>query len=169
MVSNLQRAISIPLASFINCESNPGTFIDFTSDPLDKLPDFSAGGGNGSGFSLRWDADGANSDTDSAVCSQITVPPDFVSNPSLRVSVSQVPPGGSVETLAVATRIHIGSASSPPPVPSPSGATTVALPIGSTPAVNDSLRIALQAGGATGPIDDALEVLAVEFVYTAEQ
>jgi hypothetical protein len=169
MVSNPQRAIQIPLTAFIQCETNPSTHLDFVSSPTDTFPDFSSFSG-GAGFTLKWDADLApNSDADSAVCSQITVPPDFASNPSIRIGIAQVIPANPAETLALATKVHFGALSGYSAVSLPSASKSISINVGTPLAIHDSLTISLQGGVVSGAMNDAIEVLAVEFVYTAEQ
>lgn len=82
-IANRQRAINIPLGSFINC-SNPGQ-IGFVSGN-DNDPDFVTQGANR--LQVAWDA-GAGTDTTpdtDAICASVMVPPDIGGNaPTVRL------------------------------------------------------------------------------------
>ena len=97
--SPLVRAISIPLASFIDCQTNSGALLDFASG-TDSTPDFSNSSTDGQGFTIEFDA-AVIPDEDSEICSQLLVPPDYVSGASFLVRASKSSNTGAAERSPV--------------------------------------------------------------------
>ncbi len=172
MINNLTRSVPVPLASFIDCQTASGAFLDFDSSvgaalaDFNNLPSFR-------GFTIRFDADPGNADQGTLVCSQVTAPPDYVSDGRVRTRVSKpTHTAPNREVMACSSGVNGGD-------PAGSGGTFVdgttsqsltcppaSSPIAPGDTVAFNLRVSSPGGGT---MDDPLDVHSVDFTYTAAQ
>ena len=83
-----RRGESIPLASFIECDTDTGAFINFANG-ADDFPDFVNSATDGAGFSIEFDAAAGNDDKDTEICSQYMDSPDRLGGFDLIVNATQ--------------------------------------------------------------------------------
>lgn len=172
MISNTTRAIQIPLRSWIECDTNAGADINFTSG-ADAFPDFINRNTDGEGFLLGFDADAANEDQDVSVCAQVTVPPDYSEAGSrimhLYVRASKDGNGGAIENLVCGFSNNGGSFQSQTTIPIDSAGQVVYECPGSFLRVaHDVVAIALTISSPT-TINNQVDILGVELDYPATQ
>jgi len=104
MISDSTRRINLPLNSFIECSTDAGANINFSSGAGDRFPDFVNRATDGAGFFLRFDADAGFEDTAIDVCSQVQLPSDWQTSGALSLVVNAVQPSPSGTT----ERLHCG-------------------------------------------------------------
>ena len=168
-IANIQRAINIPLKEFLECTTNAGALLAVT-DGTDTHPHLANSATDGLGFVIEFDDTGGSVDSD-YVCSQLMVPPDYVSGGLFRVRATKdAETGANNEGLNCKGSIN-GAAL---------GAVGVTLVTTSTSTAYDcSPTLTNLAAGnslgftfyitSTGTRDDKVNLQAVEFVYTASQ
>jgi hypothetical protein len=166
-IADRSRAISIPLASFIDCQTDAGAFLDFTSG-VDSIPDFTNSTTDGQGFVIRFDATSGSPDQDSEICSQLTLPPDYESDGEFRLRFSKPSTSGASEDLSSAVSVNGGALS---PVATFTGCCfatsgTVTLTPAFSGAPYRSLSFYLAVNSPT-TIDNLIDIQSVEFVYIA--
>ena len=99
MIPDTFRSIQLPLKSFIECDTDAGAEINFTSG-VDRFPDFSNNPTDGAGFSLRFDDTAGSEDEDTEVCTQVITPADSsVGSIDVVARTSKDASGGAVERL----------------------------------------------------------------------
>jgi hypothetical protein len=169
----VQRSISIPLTSFVDCNTASGALLDFSSG-ADNAPDFVNSAEYGGGFTITYDHD-ANPDNDFRICAQLMVPADYASGGSFQVRTTKDGDHGSFEEyLYCAANVNnsglgyysydfVYQSSSTLLVCTPGMALTAGSSL--------SFYLAVSGGGgccATG-MDDSVSIHSVAFVYTATQ
>ena len=166
-VSSLDRAISIPLASFIDCQTNSGALLDFSSGN-DAIAHFNNSITDGQGFTIQFDA-GATPDQSSEICSQLLVPPDYVSGAVFLVRASKSASAGAAEVITCGVSVNGGA------VQAAAFATTTVgnnlytcTPTSTGLAAGSSVSFYLSIVSA-GTMDDAVDIHAVAFRYTSQQ
>ncbi len=163
------RSVGIPLASFIDCQTNSGAFLDFTSG-VDATPDFQNSSTDGAGFTIRFDADIGSQDEDSEICSQLLVPDDYVSGGALTVRYSKDSPAGVVEQISCAVSVNSGALNAASVDTGPGLPTDVVTCNPSfTAAPGDSLSFYLAVTTDAASINNEVDFHAVRFDYLAEQ
>lgn len=168
-IANVTRAVNIPLRSFIECTTDAGADINFSSG-ADAFPDFINSSTDGLGLTITWDDTGGSVDT-AYICDQLTVPPDYVSGGALVLRASKdAHTAGNTEVINCAGSINgaaLGTA----------GTTTVTTSTLTTYTCTPTLT-GLAAGNSlsftayitsSGTVDDAVSMNSVEFTYTATQ
>jgi hypothetical protein len=100
MVTDISRTVSIPLRSFVECDTNAGADINFSSG-ADNFPDFNNSSTDGQGFSLRFDDAVGAEDQDVSVCSQVLLPHDILLGSPISLQIfagkdDSQPPGTEV-------------------------------------------------------------------------
>jgi hypothetical protein len=167
--SSLDRAISIPLASFIDCQTDSGALLNFSSGN-DAIADFNNSSTDGQGFTIQFDA-GGTPDQNSEICSQLLVPPDYVSGAAFLVRASKSGSTDNQERITCGVSVNGGTVQ-----PAAFAATTTAAntPYTCTPAstgltAGSSVSFYLSITAASGAIDDAVDIHAVAFRYTSQQ
>ena len=111
-VTNALREINLPLRSWIDCQTNAGADLSFTTDGIggaDALPDFQNSATDGEGFVIAFDADSGNEDQGSEICNNLAIPPDYVSGGTIEVGVIKTFHGGDTEVLNCAVRVNNGA------------------------------------------------------------
>jgi Collagen triple helix repeat (20 copies) len=166
-VSSVDRAISIPLASFIDCQTDSGAPLNFTS-ANDSIADFNNSSTDGQGFTIQFDAAGTP-DQNSEICSQLLVPPDYVSGAGFSVRASKSASADSAEDLTCGVSVDGGAVQAAAVATTTAGnnlytcsPTSIGLTAGSS--VSFYLSIA-----SAGTMDDAVDIHAVAFRYTSQQ
>ncbi len=165
--SPLVRAISIPLASFIDCQTNSGALLDFASG-TDSTPDFSNSSTDGQGFTIQFDA-GATPDQNSEICSQLLVPPDYVSGASFLVRASKTLSTGAAELITCGVAVNGGALQTQGLVTTTAGNnlyTCTPTSSGLTSGSSVSFYLSITS---IGTMDDAVDIHAVAFRYTSQQ
>jgi hypothetical protein len=107
MITDTSRFVQLPLSSFIECDSNAGADIDYSSG-ADRFPDFVNSATDGQGFFLRFDATAGTEDEDTSVCSQLQVPLDAVDagGVSIHVVASKDSAGFNAEAIQCGTSVN---------------------------------------------------------------
>lgn len=80
-IDDVTRSFPIPLTSFIDCQTNTGAYLDFSSSATDRIPDLVNSSTDGLGFAIEFDVTSGFEDEDAEICSQLIVPADFVPGP----------------------------------------------------------------------------------------
>jgi hypothetical protein len=166
--SPLVRAISIPLASFIDCQTISGALLDFASG-TDSTPDFNNSSTDGQGFTIQFDAAGIP-DEDSEICSQLLVPPDYVSGAGFSVRASKSASTDNAEEITCGVSVDGGAVQAAAFTTTTAGNTlyTCTPPsIGLT--AGSSVSLYLSITSSSGTMDDAVDIHAVAFRYTSQQ
>ncbi|HEX8647155.1 MAG TPA: hypothetical protein VF715_09645 [Thermoleophilaceae bacterium] len=167
MIADRTRSMSIPLTSFLECDSTAAA-IDFTSGN-DRRPDFVAtGNNNGDGYGLNFDAVAGTEDQFFDVCAQFAMPEDWVSGGRFQITASAgSTPGGQEERIRC--RLNPGSAGTGQvPISTQPGRRAYVcqppLPVLS----RESALVADLAISTDTAMDDPIHVLAVDFLYEAD-
>jgi len=165
-ITNVLRAISIPLASFIDCQN--GAFMDFASG-VDAIPDFNNSATDGQGFTIQFDDDGTT-DQGTEICSQFMVPPDFNSTGSLQVRTTKSANTGSAEVIACGASVNgaaLDTTGTSAAIASDASAQLLCTP-GFSPALSpgQSVSFFLRIQNA---LDDAVQFHSVQFRYVSTQ
>jgi hypothetical protein len=166
-VSSLERAISIPLASFIDCQTNSGALLDFSSGN-DAIADFSNSGTDGQGFTIQFDAPGAP-DQDSKICSQLLVPPDYVSGAGFLVRASKSANTGGSERITCGVSVNGGAVQPAFDVTTTAGNNLYTCTPPSTGLTAGSSVSFYLSITSSGTMDNAVDIHAVAFRYTSQQ
>jgi hypothetical protein len=166
-VSSLDRAISIPLASFIDCQTNSGALLDFSSGN-DAIADFNNSSTDGQGFTIQFDA-GATPDQNSEICSQLLVPPDYVSGAGFSVRASKSASTDAAEEITCGVSVDGGAVQAAASATTTAGTNLYACTptsIGLTSGSSVSFYLSIASAGT---MDDAVDIHAVAFRYTSQQ
>jgi hypothetical protein len=174
-IANTTRAISIPLTSFIDCQTDAGALLDFTNGPGDPLPDFFNSTTDGEGFRIRFDADVGFADQNSEICSQVVVPPDYVSGltpgsgAELLIRVRKSANTAPAERLSCAASVNGGTlgATANAPTIINTGSSFEECDLPNTLLPNQSLALNISATTSSGTMNEEVDILAVELLYTA--
>jgi hypothetical protein len=181
-IGNRTRAVSLPMSSFTDCNSSTGGFLSFTDVANDAKPHFATG--QEDPVRIVFDAvsppsGGTPPDEDYSVCSSFMVPSDYVSGSTVRVrqlkDVDSTGVPANAEQLACHLTVGAFNTGTEGTV-SLSGATNTAtgflrscnapIPGGSLdPGDPAGVSIQIKSGGT---MDDAVEILSVEWRYTAD-
>jgi hypothetical protein len=172
MISNPTRAISLPLTSFVDCDSDAGAHLDFVSG-ADRIPDFVNSPTDGQGFSIVFDTASGNEDQNSEICSQLAVPPDYVGGGTVVIRAEQAASTGDEELLSCGGTHNGTGPGAPVRVQTAAGnasyACTPQVPNAPGPPVPGSQIGLFLSIGSSATINDPVTVHAVEWTYTAAQ
>jgi len=168
-IVDIARAISIPLLSFIDCQTDAGALIGFDTT-ADALADYVNSATDGTGFVIRFDDTGASEDQGSEVCSNFTLPPDYASGGEFRVRALKDAHAGATEVINCAVSLNGAALLAAGTVTTSASASTTytCTPTLTSIAVNDSVSFYLSITSGT-TMDDQVDVAAVEFVYTSTE
>ncbi|MBI4426519.1 MAG: hypothetical protein HY567_02990, partial [Candidatus Kerfeldbacteria bacterium] len=167
-IADVVRTISLPLYSFIECDTNAGTQIPF-ADGTNALPHFLNSATDGTGFVMRFDDTAATEDQGTEVCNNFTVPADYASGGEFRFRALKDAHAGATEVLTSAVSINgaaLGATGSV--TTSASASTTYTNTPTGTYAANDSVSMYLAITSGT-TMDDIVDIASAEFAYTATQ
>jgi hypothetical protein len=173
-VPNVQRSISIPLTSFVDCSTASGALLDFSSG-ADNAPDFVNSPESGGGFTITYDHD-ANPDHDFRICAQLMVPADYASGGTFQVRTTKDGDNGYFEEyLYCAANVNnsgLGYYAYTDFVYESSSTLLWCTP-GMALTAGSSLSFYLAVSGGAGccaiGTDDNVSIHSVAFVYTATQ
>ncbi len=168
-ITDLTRSVNIPLTSFIDCQTDGGAFLDFSSG-ADPIANFFAPPADGSGVILDFDATVGSEDQNSEVCAHFVVPPDYASGGTFRFAGALVlTPTGSDEVLNCSAGRNFNAHEA---------AGTVAI-TGALDFLTCTPTLTGLAGGdnvdfffmitSSGTMDNAVRLFSLEFRYTATQ
>lgn len=167
MLTDRTRSMSIPLTSFLECDSEAAA-IDFTNGN-DRRPDFLAtGNNNGDGYGIHFDDSAGFEDQFYDICAQFAMPEDWVSGGRFHILARTDPaPGGGQERIRC--RLNPGGAGvAEVPLQTQSGRRSYTcqppLPVLS----RESGPVANFAITTDSSMDDPVHILAVDFVYEAD-
>lgn len=171
-IDDVTRSMPIPLTSFIDCQTNAGAFLDFSSG-ADRIPDFVNSATDGQGFAIEFDAVPGTEDEDAEICSQFTLPEDYAGG-AVKLILRRTKSGNSpnVELFTCDVSVNAGPVGSPP-VQSGMGDETTSLdvpcflPGAASFAAGDSLQFYLGTDRIGSSFDDAVQVQSVSVEYTA--
>ncbi len=169
-ITDVDRAVSFPLRSFYDCQTNAGADIDFGEGGGDALPDFINSSTDGLGMVLRFDDTGSDPDQNSEVCNTFTVPPDYASGGEFRIRALKDAHAGASEVINCAASINGQTPLTAGTVTTTASASTSysCSPTLTGIIANDSVSFYLSITSADS-IDDKVDIASVEFVYTATQ
>lgn len=168
-IADISRAVPLPLRSFIECTTDAGADINFTSG-ADAFPDFINSATDGLGFTLSFDATGGSVDT-TRVCASITVPQDYVSGGAVVVRATKgAETGTNSELITCAGSINgaaLGATGTITATGTASAAYTCTPTLTSLAAGNSvALTLYITSGGTP---DDQVDIASAEFRYAASQ
>lgn len=172
-VPNVQRSISIPLTSFVDCTTPSGALLNFSSG-ADNAPDFVNSAEFGGGFTITYDDD-AITDQDFRICAQLMVPADYASGGSFQVRTTKNGDNGYFdEYLYCAANVNnSGLGYYNYDFVYQSSSTLLGCTPGMTLTAGSSLSFYLAVSGGAGccaiGMDDSVSIHSVAFVYTATQ
>jgi Collagen triple helix repeat (20 copies) len=171
-VSTVDRAISIPLASFIDCQTNSGAMLDFTSGN-DSIADFTNSSTDGQGFTIQFDAGAppaeAPPDEDSEICSQLLVPPDYVSGAGFLVRASKSASTGNPELITCGVSVN-GVLLLPAGSVTATAGNNLYTCTPTSPVLTSGSSVSFYLSIASvGTMDNAVDIHAVAFRYTSQQ
>jgi hypothetical protein len=165
-VTDVERAVPIPLTSLLDCTA--GSPIDFGIDP-DGSPDFSVPDGS-NGLRLIWDLAAGSPDVN-FVCTTFAVPPDYLSGGTLRLVSERGASHNaswllSWRVLAAGATFESGNVSVPACDAGGTAGTVYLCDLALGPvAADNGVSFALGRTGGANPAT----IYALEFVYTAVQ
>lgn len=167
-VVDTTRAVNIPLTTFIDCQTDAGAQLDFSSG-ADVIADFVNSATDGQGATIRFDDTSGTEDQASEICSTFTVPPDYASGGEFRIRALKDAHAGATEVINCGVSVD-GAALGTVGTVTTTGlaSTSYTCTPGGTFAVNSSVNGYLSITSGT-TMDDAVDVAGVEFVYTATQ
>ncbi len=182
-IDDRTRAVSFPLSSFTDCNTSTGGFLSFNDVASnDSKPHFATGAEDP--VRIVFDAvsppvGGTPPDEDYPVCSSFMVPPDYVSGSTVRVrqtkSIDSTGVPANAETLTCHLTLGTSNTGNPGTVLL-SGASNTAIgflrscsaPIpGGDLDPGDPAGVSIQITSG-GTMDDPVEILSVEWLYTAD-
>ena len=169
-ITNITRSISIPLLAFMDCDTGAAAFLDFASGAADRKADFTGIGSGAEGFALHFDNDPGQEDQNTEICSQLVLPPDYVSGGQFRVLMQKGAHAGATETLNCAVGGNTSGIGGQGAVITTTNVSTIytcAPPLPSLQA-GDTLRISLKMTSDI-VMDDLVLLYSVAFEYTASQ
>jgi hypothetical protein len=169
MITNITRTVGIDLRSLIECTTDAGADINFSSG-ADASPDFINSSTDGLGFTLSFDATGGSPDVERA-CAPIPVPADYASSGIVVVRATKgAETGANSEVINCAGSIN-GAALGTAGTVTTSGTTSAryqCVPTLSGLAAGDSLSLTLWITSG-GTADDQVNFASVAFEYAAIQ
>lgn len=168
-ITNITRSVSIPLATFIDCQTDIFAPLDFING-TDPIANLTSAATDGAGTAIQFDTTPGTEDQNSEICSQLSVPADYASGGSLRVRTQKGGHSGATEVLNCAAQINGGSiqAAGTVEITSISTASLVCTPTIAALAPGDSLAFHLSIT-SSGTMDDFVVIRSVAFEYTASQ
>lgn len=162
-ILNLTRSFSLPLAGWLNCTDSE--VIDFTSGADDK-PDYTL---INSALTIAYDDTGGSVDADE-MCTNFTVPADFVSTLTVAVAASQdAATGANQEAMACRASIDgaaldtAGTAN----LTNQTATQTVTLTPAGTFTAGSAVSLLCKQNNASA--DDIVRIHSIEIRYTASQ
>lgn len=169
-IANISRSLPVGIMNLYDCTTNAGALIAWAEAPAGVLPEYIGNSTDGLGAVLRFDATSSYVDT-GYVCANILVPPDYVSGGALTLEVAKTgETAGATEILDCQGSIN-GAALGTVGTVTITGA--AAQSVTCTPTLT-----ALAAGNAvtlaiyvtsSGTRDDGVDILALQFQYTATE
>jgi hypothetical protein len=169
-ITNVTRSVSIPLTSFIDCQTEPHRPLDFTSE-VDTIANLTSNATDGMGTTILFDADAGTEDQDSEICSNLSVPADYASGGIFRVRVAKaVPPSGDTEVLTCGVSVNLGALQAPgaTEIPFAGNISYVCSPTIVSLGPGNSLSFYLSIT-SSGTMNEQVRILSVAFEYTASQ
>ena len=175
-IANFAQIVSIPLTSFVDCQTGNGALLDFSS-AADTIADFSTSSNDGHLFSILFDATGGSEDQLSEICSQIFIPGNWASGGEFLVRGRTSVPASLAspsETVNCSVYANGGSVSAPASVTissvSPDGSYSVSC-IPALPVVTqgDVLGFSMWISTTGGTMNNPVAFDGVAFVYQARQ
>jgi hypothetical protein len=168
-VANVTRQINLSLASFIDCQTDAGAAIGFDTT-ADALADFVNSATDGTGFVIRFDDTGGTEDQSMEVCSQLSVPPDYVSGGAFVIRALKDAHTGATEIINCAVSVNGAALETAGTVTTSAAATTsyTCTPTIAALAAADSLSFYLSIT-SSGTMNDVVDIASVAFSYTASQ
>jgi hypothetical protein len=166
-ITNIMRSISIPLMSFVDCQSE--AFLDLTNG-ADPIADFIISPVDGAGIEISFDATVGNEDQNSEICSQLSVPADYVAGGAFRVRTRKTNAGLATEVLNCTVNVNSGGVQAAGTVEIDSNASTsfVCTPTIAALAWGDRLNFSFSIT-SSATMDQPVVIQSVAFEYTASQ
>jgi hypothetical protein len=167
---DITRAISVPLAAFMDCEA-PGGYLDHVNEATGSVPHF-LHTGDTHGPVIEFDADLGETDANHTICTRLVVPPDYLAGSDLTFTAlaDVISPGGNTETLSIGITRTNGSISGCAIFLSSVGITAYTCSLdGSGFAPGMGFNFHITPGTAFGAMDDGVQIHAVELRYTSVQ
>lgn len=165
-IADTERGINLPLRSFIECETNAGADLDFSSG-ADAFADFVGLATDGQGFSITFDATGGSVDS-AEICANLVVPQDYSSGGALRLVISKDGETGANDEF-INSQVSVDAASLGDAYATElttSTLTVYTITPTATYAAGDAVGVMLNIT-STGTVDDAVLLHGVEWYYTA--
>jgi hypothetical protein len=161
------REISIPLASFIDCQTDGGAFLGFSSG-TDSIADFHNSATDGQGFTIRFDDITGSEDQSSEICSQLQIPLDYSSGGSFHVRYSKDAQSGVIERIQCGASVDGGALGAANSFGTNASGVALCVPAFSPSLHADaSLSFYLAVTTASGTMDDLVDIHSVDFEYIA--
>jgi len=168
-IANISRSVSVGLMEFIECTTDGGAAINFTTG-ADAFPDFINGATDGTGFTLTFDDTGGEIDT-AYICANLSVPADYASGGAFIVRTTKdAETGANTEVINCAGSINGAALGVAGTVAVATNTTTAytCTPTLTALAAGNSLSFELHITSG-GTADDVVNMHSVEFQYTATQ
>jgi hypothetical protein len=169
-ITDVTRSVSIPLTSFIDCQTDVHRPLDFTSE-ADTIPNLTSNPTDGMGTTILFDADPGNEDQDSEICANLSLPADWVSGGVFRVRAAKgVPPSGDTEVLTCGVSLNLGALQAPgmTEIPFAGNISYLCAPTIVGLSANSSINFYLSIT-SSGTMNEQVRILSVAFQYTASQ
>jgi hypothetical protein len=171
-IANVQRSVSIPLAAFIDCQTNGGAYLPFTGnlDNADNIARFEVPNQDGSVPYIAFDANATQPDQNFEICSSLSVPPDYASGGSFFVTGVRGSAATAEEDLQCNGSVNQNIFASASVVLDTSSFAKTCTPTFSSPPLTPgaSLQFYLSITSPT-TMDSFVDLHTVEFAYTAVQ
>lgn len=168
-VADVVRYVNLPLGTFIDCQTDAGALLGFDTT-ADTLADYVNSATDGTGFVLRFDDTGSSEDQSSEVCTQLTVPADYVSGGAFRIRALKDAHTAATEVLNCAVSVNGAALEAAGTTTTSASATTsyACTPTIAALAANDSLSFYLSIT-SDSTMNDLVDIASVAFFYTATQ
>jgi hypothetical protein len=170
-IANVQRSVSIPLTSFIDCQTDGGAYLPFVSnaDNADNIARFEVFNQDGSGPLIGFDANATAPDQNFEICSTFSVPADYASGGAFHVTGDRDVANTAEEDLLCSAAANSGSPDTATVVLDSQNVDKTCTPTFTPPlAAGNSMQFFLSITSPT-TMDSSVRLSAVEFVYTAAQ
>lgn len=169
-IANVTRSMNLPLLSFYECTTNAGAAIVWGENATSVLPEWINSSTDGLGAVIRFDATSSYVDT-GYICATMIVPPDYVSGGALVAEVAKTAEtAGATEILDCQGSINgaalgtVGTVT----VTGASAHSVTCTPTLTALAAGNSVNFTIYVTSG-GTRDDGVDLLGVEFTYTATQ
>jgi len=164
----ITRAISVPLTAFVDCES-PGGYLPWTNEPTGSRPQF-LHLPSPKGVVIEFDATPGEEDDNHGICTQLMLPPDYVSGtvPTVAAHVAVITPIDPPEALAVGMHHADGISNCNASLSGFADVELVTCTIGTltplAPGTSFSLFLRILGGGGE-PNNDGVQIHSIELRY----